>query len=435
MSKEIRHCDEFTRLTRRQFLKLGAGATTGLLLGGGLFPGVLSRIALAATGVPAGDTLVCVFLRGGADVLNMIVPYGDPGYYQLRPNLAVARPDDSGVPAAERAIDLDGNFFGLHPGMSALLPIYLAGKICFLPGGGSPDATRSHFSAMDLMEGGVGVDFTGWLGRHLMTAGTSNASALRALAMGYYKQKTLITDPVSGIDATVLQSVDDYGLYSSGWGHDAEFRDLLLAYYNADTSSLGRVGQQTFDTIDAVQSIAPPNVDSYPDHEFGRSLANLAALIKADLGVEGACVDLGEWDTHDGQGNGGDPNGFFTNHLGILGGGLAAFYGDLGAAAGRVTVVVMSEFGRQLEENTSLGTDHGHGGFMMVMGDHVSQSRVFVNAGWQAIGALNAAGEIDLPLLTDYRDVLGEILRKRMNNTSIAQVFPNYTVTERGLVG
>jgi uncharacterized protein (DUF1501 family) len=321
--------------------------------------------------------------------------------------------------------------------MAALLPLYQSGHIAFVHGTGSPDESRSHFQAQDLMEGGFGADFTGWLGRHLMSLDNGNTSMLRAVAMGYLQPKSLITSADSGVISTVMNGIEAYDLADWGWGHEGAYKTLLNDLYAVDSSSLRDIGQQTLATIDILSNLMPPDLSTYPNDQygFGRAMGNVATLIKEDLGAEVVTLNLGDWDTHEAQDTViGDSNSHMSYLLSTLSNSLVAFYNDLGSATERVTVVVMSEFGRQLIANSSEGTDHGRGGFMMLLGDHVAGNRVFVNQGWQMLNDLAGQGEIDLNVLTDYRDVLGEVLRVRMNNPFVSQVFPNYTVSEHGLL-
>lgn len=423
-------------VSRRRFLAT-TGLAAGLAAGKGMFGFGARAAPLPTSGqAAAGDILILVFLRGGADTLNMIVPHGDPGYYHLRRTLAVARPDDPAAPPGERAIDLDG-FFGLHPALAPLVPLYAAGELLMVQSVGSPDESRSHFKTQDLMEGGYGLDFTGWLGRHLDSLDTGNPSALRAVAVGPAMQKSLIAPVQSDVYATVIQSIDAYRLYA---GHEQEMEALMRAFVDADESALAVSGRQTLETIALLRDLAPPAEPPggglYPDdpYGFGSSLRDVATLIKADAGLEVAALDFGGWDLHEGLGAGGDPNGPFSRLLAALGGGLAALAEDLGARMDRVTLVVMTEFGRQLAENGSLGTDHGRGGPMLVLGGKVLGGQVFSSQPWEPLLSLQERGEIDLPVMTDYRDVLGEILRRRMNNDLLDYVFPEYVVTEHGLV-
>jgi uncharacterized protein (DUF1501 family) len=292
------HCNEYAQVSRRTFLARSMQTAAGLLFSNNLvaLPSWMPRISLADPHVgPRGDTLVCIFLRGGADGLNMVVPHGDDGYYQHRPLLGIARPDDSRAEA--RVLDLDG-FFGLHPALAPLHEIYTAGNMTFIHATGAPDETRSHFEAMDLMErGAVQGDYTGWLARHLATLDTGNESALRAIGIGEMLPASL----TGSVSATALQSIAEYHLQ----GRDeqvGEMQTLLQTLYNQHEDLLTATANQTFEALAVLSQMDVagyvPNGRLYPERELGQSLQMVAQLIHADVGMEVACVDMGGWDTH-----------------------------------------------------------------------------------------------------------------------------------------
>jgi len=422
------HCAEYAQVSRRTFLAQSMQSAAGLLFGNKLvaMPSWMPRISLADPHIgPRGDTLVCIFLRGGADGLNIVVPHGDEQYYTRRPIIGIPRPDDRQADA--RAIDLDG-FFGLHPALAPLAEIYQAGDAAFVHATGSPDETRSHFEAMDLMErGAVTGDYTGWLARHLATLDTGNDSALRAIGIG-----DMLPASLSGtMTATALQSIAEYHLL----GRDdrvGEMQSLLSALYRQGDDLLTAAADQTFAAMDVLSRIDTtnyqPNGRDYPERDLGQALRMVAQLIRADVGVEVACVDMGGWDTHVAQGN---TEGQMARLLEQLGQSLAAFYEDLQAQIDSVTVVVMSEFGRRVQENGGLGTDHGHGNMMMVLGGGIRGGNVF--AKWPGLHPDQLVGPGDLAITIDYRDVLAEIIAMRLNNPRVAEVFPGYTINEVGL--
>ncbi|MCB0033759.1 MAG: DUF1501 domain-containing protein [Anaerolineales bacterium] len=422
------YCNEYAAVSRRDFMVNGLQSAAGILFGSQIMPlpKWMPRLRLADPHVGArGDTLVCVFLRGGADGLNIVVPHGDEAYYERRPTIGIARPDDSR--SQERALDLDG-FFGLHPALRPLQPIYQAQALALVQATGSPDETRSHFEAMDLMErGAVPGEYTGWLARHLGTLDTGNRSVLRAIGVGDMLPASL----TGALSATALESIADYHLQ----GRDekvGEMQALLAALYSRQDDLLQAAAGQTLEAITVLSKIDTQNYQAngrgYGEQPFGRALQTVAQLIKADVGLEVACVDLGGWDTHVAQGS---TEGIMARNLTELGEGLAAFYEDLQAQMDRVTVVVMSEFGRRVQENASLGTDHGHGNMMMVLGHGINGGRVF--ADWPGLHREQLVGPGDLSITTDYRDILAELLRKRLNNPHVEDVFPNYAVAERGV--
>jgi len=430
MNQELSGCSqEHSRISRRSVLGLGAAGALGVWMEGlpGAMPLRVPRLRLADSHVePRGDTLVVLFLRGGADGLNMVLPHGEDAYYHLRPALAIARPDDNR--AETRAVDLDG-FFGLHPSLAALYDVYGAGDLAFIHAAGSPDETRSHFEAADLMERGVpsAGEYSGWLARHLNILDTGNDSALRTVALS-----DMLPASLSGTTcATALQSVGDFHL--SGREETREERqELLSELFRQDGGMLAAAAEQTFATMEVIRSVSEaehnPAGRPFPEGEFGQSLSTVARLIRAGAGVEAACVDLAGWDTHAAQGT---SQGLMPHLMEQLAGGLTAFYEDLQDVMDSITVVVMSEFGRRARENAALGTDHGHGNMMMVMGGGIRGGKVFSD--WPGLEPEQLVGPGDLAVTTDYRDVLGEILRKRTNNPHVGEIFPGYEVCEIGL--
>ena len=413
-------------LTRRKLLQSAA-----VLAGSVAWPAWMPRLAFAPpTTAPRGDTLVVVFLRGAADALNLIVPHGEAAYYALRPTLGIPRPDDNRAAADERAIDLDG-FFGLHPALRPLLPAWQAGHLASVHACGAPDESRSHFRAMELMERGVDDErgpASGWIGRHLATLDTGNKSPLRAIGLGALPPRSLR----GAVPASALRSIAEFHL-----GGDAralaQMQAALASLYAGD-DRLGAIGQETLGILETVQALDPlgysPASDlAYPTSDLGLGLRQIAMLIKAEVGLEVAAIDVGGWDTHFAQGGSEGQMAGLLNDLAV---GLAAFHADLFDYAGRLTIMTMSEFGRRAQENGSLGTDHGHGSLMLLMGGNVIGGKV--HGEWPGLAEGQLVGPGDLAVTTDYRDVLGEVCIKRLNNPALAEIFPNYAVTIRGFL-
>ncbi len=378
------------------------------------------RDLLALKLADSSDQLVCLFLRGAADALSLVVPYGDPDYYRLRPNLAVPAPGAG----ESSALKLENDpFFGLHPALAPLAPTFTAGQLAMVHACGSPSDSRSHFDAQDFMErawlekGGV---LTGWLGRHLETAGGDDSAPFRALALGN-------ATPVSlrgSVPATAVADIESFGVQA----HAGELPALtvaLQALYVGETA-LDGAGQQALAAEAALAAAnpaqyPPENGAAYPESRFGKAMLQIAQLLKTEsLGVKVACVDLGGWDTHAGQAASLPP--LLTDFAS----GLAAFAADLGARMAGVTVVAMSEFGRRAYENASGGTDHGHGGCLWLLGGGVNGGRVYGQ--WPGLAANQLYGGGDLQVTTDWRTVLGELVLKRLSNPALDQVFPDYTM-------
>jgi uncharacterized protein (DUF1501 family) len=430
MSKDdCKGCREYAQLSRRNFLGLSAGAFAASMV-----PGWLPRVVMAESHSSSRDVLVSLVLRGGADSLTLCVPHGEDAYYQLRPTLAIPRPDAGG---AGRALDLDG-FFGLPPALQPLLEPYQDGALAIVHACGLPNTTRSHFDAMHKME--VGDDdpaaslITGWLGRHLLaTAPTVADGFLRAVGIGAGLQRTLVGGPKT----LPIGDLETFGLAGDPVTFDAR-RQALETMYAAVPDPLGSSARDTFGTLELLEQIdfasyQPAGGASYPEGEFGTALESTAALIKAEVGVEAVAIDLGGWDTHELQG---PVEGQMSAVMATLAEGLAAFHRDLATGGfDNVVTVATSEFGRNAFENGSAGTDHGHGGAMFVLGTPVHGGRVV--ADWPGLAPELLYEGQDLQITIDYRDVLTEILTERLDNPDFRTVFadPEYQPRDHGIVG
>jgi uncharacterized protein (DUF1501 family) len=365
---------------------------------------------------PRGDVLVAVFLRGAADALNLLVPHGEAAYYRLRPGLGIPRPDDARAPAGQRVIDLDG-FFGLHPALAPLLPLWQAGRLAAVHACGQPDESRSHFLAQELMERGAGNPLgpaSGWIGRYLAALSTDSASPARAVALGELPQRSL-SGPVP---VSVMRSIADFHLPGDEQ-RVARFTRALGALYRA-SDVVGQNGRETLGLLDSLAKI-PVSQTGFPESDFARGLAQVAALVRSEVGLEAAAIDLGGWDTHFAQGG---AQGLMAGLLADLAGGLAAFDRAMGDGMRRVSLVVMSEFGRRAYENASLGTDHGHGGVMLLLGGGVRGGRV--HGRWPGLEPQQLFGPGDLAVTTDYRDVLFEMCQRRLASPAPTTLFPGY---------
>lgn len=425
---DCKGCTEYRGLSRRHFLGLGGGA-----LALAVSPGWLPRVVYADSEASDRDVLVSLFLRGGCDSLTLCLPHGDPDYYRLRPRLAVPPPDSA---AAGRAIDLDG-FFGLPPAMAPLVDAWDDGALAVVHATGLDAASRSHFDAMHSVEVGAGEApegrVSGWLGRHLAaTAPSLQGAVLRAVGVGYGLQRTLAGAP----DALPIENLAGFG-FAGDPATEAARRETLSAMYAAVPDPLAASAAGTFRTVELLESIdftgyQPAGGAVYPEGELGESLRATAALIRAEVGVEAVAVDVGGWDTHEQQG---PLDGRMAGLMADLAAALAAFHGDLATAGcDRVMLVAMSEFGRNAFENSSAGTDHGHGGAMLVLGSGVDGGRVL--ADWPGLADELLYEGQDLAVTIDYRDVLAEILTKRLGNPDVGGVFddPGYSPVDRGLI-
>lgn len=400
--------------SRRGFMKGGALAMFGL----GSAPLWLSRAAFA-TETPGArkKVLVAVFQRGAVDGLNVVVPFGESRYYDLRPSIAIPKPD--GTPRS--AIDLDG-FFGLHPALAPLKPLYDSKRLAIVEAVGSPDPTRSHFDAQDYMESGTpGYKGTtdGWLNRALMKE-PGKLSPLRAVGMGSNLPRSLR----GRNDALAINNLNEFQI------RDLKTSDSFESMYASSVDTmLHGTGKETFDAVKILQSIqkqpyASANGASYPAGRFGQSLQQIARLIKSDVGLEVAFTDIGGWDTHVNEVAQVTTQGQLATNLAQFGQALGAFYQDLGERMADVTVVTMSEFGRTAKENGNRGTDHGHANAMFVMGGDVQGGKVYGD--WPGLQAEQLYEGRDLNLTTDFRDVLSELVAHHLGNPNLKAVFPGY---------
>ncbi len=413
--------------TRRGLFAMGALSALSLA-GGSALAGVTVRTRRQG---PPGDVLVSIFLRGGVDGLSVVVPHGDDDYYRNRPTLALARPSDKKIKAADRVLDVDG-FFGLHPALAPLMPLYHSGQMALIHACGSGDQTRSHFEAMATMERGVSQETgpaSGWLARHLETAPWSNASPLRAVALG-----TMLPQSLRGASsATALETVADLKLQSPFAGGSARFESSLASLYTRD--DLAEAGQEALSVLKTLNRLPPAAMvgdkAGYPKDDLGDGLRQVALLIKNDVGLEAACLDHGGYDTHVAQGT---SQGWLAGRLHSLSTALAAFAADLGPTLwGKTTVVVMSEFGRRVAENSGLGTDHGRAGAMLLLGGRsVAGGRV--HGTWPGLAPEHLDGPGDLKVTTDYRCVLAEVIADRLKNPNIEAIFPGLAPMPVGVV-
>lgn len=415
--------------TRRGFM-VGCSATIATWTSG------LSFTAFgAAEAEPNQDILLVIFLRGGMDGLNVVPPIGgaDRGHYEAkRPRIAVP------VTGTSAMLPLDDRF-GLHPGAAALQGLFQDKKLAIVHAAGLTSDTRSHFDAMQFMELGTPdskSSTTGWLTRHLQTASKLPSQVIMpAVAVGNLQPTSLL----SSRESIGMTSPNDFN-FGGHWRYADGQRMALRTMYGG-SSWLHQAGIQTLDAIDVVESASPGaytpgNGAVYPSGGFGRSLQTVAQVIRMQLGLRVATIDLGGWDTHESQGDGGA--GYFNGKLDELGRGIEAFLLDLGNDNGtdhtkRITVIVMSEFGRSFQENASRGTDHGHGNVMLVAGGAVNGGKVYGE--WPGLATDQLYDRRDLAITTDYRRILSEILIRRLENPKLGAIFPGYQAyTPLGIV-
>jgi uncharacterized protein (DUF1501 family) len=408
----IVECCEKPAISRRGLL--GAAALAGLA-GAGLS----TQMAFGAPGY-TGDTLVVLSLHGGFDGLSTVVPIGDAGYYQARPGIAVPK---------SQVIAGDGTF-GLHPALAPLLPLWQGGKLAAVHAVGHPNPTRSHFAAMEAMENAApGTSLrTGWLDRMLGVTGAGGP--LAGVSVGGAMPARLLAGPAPDLSMT---SVDTFTL--AGDSAKRPIAAALRAMY-ADAPLLQAGPALAADkALTATAGVrgatySPANGAAYPATELGAALRDVARLIKAKVGLATAAVDCGDWDMHEGLGTAVKGQRMYDN-LTDLALALAAFATDLGPdGMNSVTLLTVSEFGRRVTENGSRGADHGHGNAMLLLGGGVRGGKVYAKWPGLAPGALVAG---DLAATTDYRSVIGEVLRARCGLGDLSSVFPGVTQSAFGL--
>lgn len=416
-------------VSRRYFLKSGAVALAGVGSVAGGLPSFLVRAA-ASSGA-RGKTLVVLFQRGAADGLNIVVPHGESRYYDLRPSIAIPRPA-KGVSGT--AIDLDG-LFGLHPALGPFKKMFDDGLLAIVNAAGSPDATRSHFDAQDFMETGTpGVKNTrdGWLNRYLQQYAPRRQTNFRAVS------STAQMPRILGGRAPALAIADLSTFGIPGRHAEVAQKGLQRLYAGAGDDLLTPTASETFEAVHALslldyEAYRPANGASYSGRGLGKSLRQIAHLIKADVGLEIAFAEIGGWDHHVKEGG---AEGQLSNLLRRFSGDVAAFVTDMGPRMDDVVVVTMSEFGRTASENGSRGTDHGHANALFVMGGPVKGGKVYGD--WPGLADDRLHEGRDLALTTDFRDVISELLQGHLGASRLEAVFPGYAIDARryrGLLG
>ncbi len=418
-------------MNRRFFLKSGsiALASIGMSLSA---PSFLERALLAQSRdrVAGGKrkTLIAIFQRGAVDGLNMVVPYGERAYYDLRPSIAIPKPAAGNTDAA---VDLDG-FFGLHPSLASFKPFWGNRQLAIVHASGSPDNTRSHFDAQDYMESatpGVKSTTDGWLNRYLQNKQDPQRSLFRAVSITPEMPRVL----QGKAPAVAFSNLADFTIRAGG--SSASLQGGFEAMYATAVGQLGGTGKEAFEAVNYLKQVnpsqyQPQNGAQYPRNPFGNSLLQIAQLIKAGVGLEVAFTDIKGWDTHVNQGN---SRGQLSNLFQQFSAGIAALATDLGQRMDDVVILTMSEFGRTVRENGNRGTDHGHANAMFVLGNSVKGGKVYGR--WPGLENDQLYEGRDLALTTDFRDVFSEIARKHLGTGNLQAVFPGYATSESKFKG
>lgn len=423
-------CTEYNELSRRHFLGTSAkvAAATALL------PAWMPKLAFAEDYNASRDVLVFIYLRGGCDGLSMVVPFGDPDYAPVRPTIALSPPDRTSD--QYRTVNLDG-YFGFPQALKGLVPAYLNGDLLLVQATGSVDPTKSHFDAQKFMEVGKPNDqniATGWIARHLQTSSqVKDGAPLRAIGFGGGLQASLYGGPLT----IPVSNPSGYGI-AGNTGNRTARQNWLADSYNRTIDPLKSYAENTLNTISMLNKLdfngyRPAGSAAYNTNvNIGQQLRYTAKLIKSDVGLEVAAIDYGGWDTHNQQN---PKNGSMSNTMAAFGTALSAFYEDLKTDGyNNVVTIVVSEFGRNVQENTSQGTDHGHGNMMMVLGGGIKGGQVINSPrnpnnafkNWPGLSRENRDRGVDLKVTVDHRDLLAEIVQKRLANDNLPFIFPDY---------
>ena len=408
--------------SRRTFLTLGALTLFEL----SRLPPILVRAASAQEREEARKILLVIFQRGAVDGLSMLVPHGERAYYEARKSIAI-RPPQAGN--ADTAVDLDG-FFGFHPALAPLKPLWGARRLAVVHACGSPHPTRSHFDAQDYMESGSPGDKSatdGWLARALEARPLAKANPLRAVAFTPTVPRSL----QGNIDPVTVSNLADFDVKGGspplGSGIEAQ-QGFEHLYEQGIHDLLYEAGREAFDAMKLLkarnlQSSTPANGAEYPRGRFGDSLRQIAQLIRANVGLEVAFTECGGWDTHVRQGN---ERGQLATRLMEFAQALGAFDRDLGDRMAEVVVLTMSEFGRRVQENGNGGTDHGHGTAMMVLGGSIRGGRIVGR--WPGLAKEQLFDGRDLQVTTDFRHLFAEIAVRHLGLPSDTLLFPKFPV-------
>jgi uncharacterized protein (DUF1501 family) len=422
-------------MDRRLFLTNGGIglASFGLMAAAPEFLHQFAAAQTAVKGYGRRKVLMTIFQRGAVDGLNMLVPYGESEYYNLRPTIGVKKPGDT-----DGAIKLDSTF-GLNPAMQAFGPLWKSGQLAAITAVGSPDNTRSHFDAQDYMEsatpGNKGTR-DGWLNRVLRATPEKDASPFRAVSMTQALPRALYGKAPS----VAMSNLSDFSIKAGLFTSDLKGGFEGVWQQNAK-DSLADTGKETFEAVNFLKQAnpaqyKPENGAVYPNSALGRSLRQIAQLIKAGVGLEIAFTDTGNdvrWDTHTNEGGG---RGQLANFLRTFSQAITAFTVDLGKRMDDVLVLTMSEFGRTVRENGGRGTDHGHANTMFAIGNSVKGGKIYGD--FRGLKADKLYEGRDLDVTTDFRDVFAEAAYTHLSSNDLGKVFPGYSAGSakfRGYLG
>lgn len=406
-------------MDRREFLKAAGVMSLSML-----FPGVQGWAASTGDDTGDGRKLIVIFLRGAADGLSVVVPYSDSRYYSLRPKIAIPKP---GQPLGALPLDND---FGLHPSLAALMPLWQNKTLAFVASSGSPDPTRSHFDAQDYMESGTPgskLSSTGWMNR-LLAQLPDSKSPVRAINVGATLPR-ILQGP---------QAVASYSPQQANRTMPLDRPAILRAFgqmYGPRSDSLGKnfrdgIAQRAKLNSELEDEMVAANQGALPARSFKNFGQQVGRLFAKDAKIRLAFVALGGFDTHVNQGA---SKGQLANHLQTLGSGLSQLVTGLGPAYDKTVILVMSEFGRTVQENGNGGTDHGHGNFMWLLGGPIAGGKIYGR--WDGLDQRTLFEGRDLPVTTDFRSVISSVTPEHMciSQSGMQRIFPGYPASDRSL--
>ncbi len=431
-------------LSRRHLLHtLGAGLAVAAS------PRLWAQAAPAAAKAQQGR-LVVVFLRGAYDGLSAFVPYADPEYYKLRPNIAIAAPDGT----ANTALKLDDTF-AMHPAMAPLMPLWQQGVLSFIPAAGLPAPNRSHFDAqyqIEIASPGKSNGVAGWMNRvaahhsktHVTTLGIGEANpailagdakvklipegqaAERVGVLANAKQREALMDLYAGSDKVSVafrQGADSRMRSAQELTTEKTAMDMRR---EVNAREIKRKLDRPLDKDGTPQNTAAQNAQMQAASNgaadpVGLQLDayHLGTLMRNDRSLSLGFLSAGGWDTHANQGN---ATGQLADKLGNLAKGIAQLRQDFSEPGD--TIIVMSEFGRTSAENGTRGTDHGFGNAIWLLGSRIQGGQW--HGKWTGLARANLNENRDLPAHHDYRAVLAQVLRNSfaMSDSALASVLP-----------
>ncbi len=418
--------------TRRGFLKAGGLAVFGIGIGG--LPSFVTQAAsqIKQPGLfKRRKTLVCIFQRGAMDGLMAVTPFTDDYLKAARPTLFMSPAKNA---AGKSLIDLDGRF-GLHPSMSGFESVFKDGRLGIVHGIGSPNTTRSHFDAQDYMESGTPFKKgtpSGWLNRAVGLLGHEAATPFQAVSLTSSLPRSFYGDN----PAVAIDNLQDFTIQMRGNPAGANmaaksFEDL---YDQTAKGLMKETGKESFGAINMLKKMdtknyKPANDALYPNSALGKSLKQIAQLIKMDVGLEVAFAESGGWDTHFNQGA---DTGIFARNVNDLSDSMMAFWADMGTLQDDVTVMTMTEFGRTVKQNGTGGTDHGRGSCNFILGNNVLGGKVHGKVA--ELAKENLEDGRDLAVTTDFRSVFSEVADKHLGINKDAVLFPSWDGKHIGMM-